>query len=99
MIGSNDSTWRSYLPHNLALVSVLYSGERPELTSHCEKSKTAKTRKRKHEDKKLKTNMHQRVDRDCGFNRCLFLRFGSSARTNHVRTNHPRRVADDGYRS
>ena len=59
----------------------------------------AKTRKRKYENKNLKTNMQQRVDRDCGFNRCIFLRFGSSARTNHVRTNHPRRVADDGYAS
>jgi hypothetical protein len=35
----------SHFPHNLALVSVLYSGERPEMTSHGGKSKKAKTTK------------------------------------------------------
>jgi len=32
-------------PHNLALVSVLYISERPEMASHDEKSEKAKTRK------------------------------------------------------
>jgi hypothetical protein len=31
------------LGHNLALISVLYSGERPEITSQDEESKKAKT--------------------------------------------------------
>jgi hypothetical protein len=32
-------------PHNLAQVSVLYSGERPEMTSHDEEPKKAKQQK------------------------------------------------------
>jgi len=44
------STWSVVLtflhfPHNLALLSVLYISERPEMSSHGEKSKKAKTRK------------------------------------------------------
>jgi hypothetical protein len=34
-------------PHNLALVSVLYLSERPEMTSHGGKTRKAKTTKRK----------------------------------------------------
>jgi hypothetical protein len=32
-------------PHNPVVVSVLYIGERPEMISHNEKSRKAKTRK------------------------------------------------------
>ena len=42
--------WSEKIPtlgHNLALISVLYSGERPEITSHDEELRKAKTRKRK----------------------------------------------------
>src|SRR4029077_8214369 len=44
------STWSVVLtflhfPHNLALLSVLYISERPEMSSHGEKSKKANTRK------------------------------------------------------
>ena len=35
----------SAFPHNLALVSVLYFGERPEIAPHDEESKKAKTKK------------------------------------------------------
>ena len=66
----------------------MYPDERLEMTPQ-EKYTEAKTRKRKNENKNLKTNMQQRIDRDGDFNRCVFLRLGSSARTNYVRTNHP----------
>jgi hypothetical protein len=47
-------------PHNLALVSVLYFGERPEITPHDEESKkvgTSKTKSNKGTKMKLKTQI------------------------------------------
>jgi hypothetical protein len=38
--------------HNLALISVLYSGERPDITPHDEESKKAKNRKKLEKRKK-----------------------------------------------
>ena len=46
----NDSTSAKPFPRNLALVSVLYLGERPEMTSHDEEPKKAKTRKLKQKE-------------------------------------------------
>jgi hypothetical protein len=87
-------------PHNLALISVLYSCERLDMTSHEGRPTKATTRKKKYESKNVETKMRHRFGRGCRFNRCVFLRFGSSARTNHARRqNHPRRVANDGYAS
>jgi hypothetical protein len=47
-------------PHNLALVCVLYFGERPEITPHdeeSEKAKTSKTESTKEQKMKLKTEI------------------------------------------
>jgi hypothetical protein len=40
---SSISRGQSKFPHNLGPVSVLYSSERPEMSSHDENSKKAKT--------------------------------------------------------
>ena len=47
MIGSNDSTWRSYLPRNVAPVSVLYSTERPEMIFSQREAKQGQNKKEK----------------------------------------------------
>ena len=52
-----------YFPHNLALVSVLYSSEQPEMTPHDEESKEAKQKKKitnPKRKKRMKTKLTKR---------------------------------------
>ena len=66
---------------------------KPEEIDHIKNTEKNK----KNEDKNLKTNIQQCVGGDCGFDRCVFLRFRSNGPGKPiVGTNGPRRLANDG---
>jgi len=63
--GQTCFLWSEKIPtlgHNLALISVLYSGERPEITSHDEELRKAKTTKiRQKETITMKTKLTKMI--------------------------------------
>ena len=80
--------WSEKIPtlgHNLALVSVLYSSERPEITSHDEESKKAKTTKIKQKETiTMKTKLTKTIMSSLAF-ACALVLPGCRNGAGHVR--------------